>query len=272
MAAIATPLDALPDTAREAIDAGVAVLVEKPLAPTEAAGEALVRHAEAAGVPLGVGHVERFNPAVRELKRRLGRAGRIYQVHARRLSPPPNRANMHGVALDLATHDLDIMRMLTGSEVTRVYAETAQRATESAEDLLSATIRFEDDTSGLLEVNWLTPAKVRELIVTGEHGMFAVNYLTQDLSFYENPLGSIDWEALGIMRGTGEGDMTRFALARREPLVVEWEEFLEAVRDGTPPPVTGWDGLAALSCALAIQRSGEEHRAVEPAYRPVAAS
>jgi predicted dehydrogenase len=118
-------------------------------------------------------------------------------------------------------------------------------------------------------VNWLTPTKIRELSVTAEAGMFVVNYLTQDLSFYAHPRDDdIEWDALRMMRGAGEGDMTRYSIARREPLVVQWERFLAAIRDrDAEPAATGRDGLAALSVARAIQRSGETHQPVIPAYR-----
>ncbi len=268
-AAIAVPVVQLPLCAHEILAAEVHVLVEKPMAPSEQDALAIVEDAEARGLVLGVGHVERFNPAVVALKRKLdeGLIGHIYQMHARRLSPFPDRDSMRGVALDLATHDIDVMRYLTDREVDRVFAETSQRRLEGAEDLLCATLRFENDANGLLEVNWLTPTKVRELTVTGEHGVCHVDYLTQNLSFYEHPVQQTEWDALAGMRGPGEGDMVRYALARREPLRVEWEAFLDALRVGGPAPVSGHDGLAALSTARAIQEAGRTHQVIVPAYR-----
>jgi UDP-N-acetylglucosamine 3-dehydrogenase len=268
-AALAVPVVELPRCAHEVLAAGVHVLVEKPMAPSEEDALAIIKDAEARGLILGVGHVERFNPAVVALKRKLeqGLIGSIYQMHARRLSPFPDRDSMRGVALDLATHDIDVMRYLTGIEVERVFAETSRRRTDRAEDLLCATLRFENDVTGLLEVNWLTPTKVRELTVTGELGMCQVDYLTQNLVFYEHPVQQTEWDALAGMRGPGEGDMVRYALARREPLRVEWEAFLGALRAGEQPPVSGRDGLAALSTARAIQEAGSTHDAVIPAYR-----
>jgi UDP-N-acetylglucosamine 3-dehydrogenase len=272
-ACIAAPSDRLVELSRTALEAGLAVLVEKPIAPTEEEAEALVQFAEDRGRLLSVGYVERFNPAVLALKRKLreNALGRVYQLHARRLSPYPDRRGLLGVALDLATHDLDVMRRVTGEEVVRVFAESAQRGSDDKEDLICASLRFEDGSTGLLEVNWLTPTKVRELTVTGERGMFVVDYLTQDLRFYERPHASIEWEALGVVRGTDEGDMVRYAIARREPLLVQWEAFLHALRTGGPPPVPGREGLAALSIATAIRRSGQTHEPVVPTYRQVVA-
>jgi UDP-N-acetylglucosamine 3-dehydrogenase len=271
-AALAVPVVELPRCAHAVLAAGVHVLVEKPMAPSEEDALAIIKDADSRGLVLGVGHVERFNPAVVALKRKLeqGLIGPIYQMHARRLSPFPDRDSMRGVALDLATHDIDVMRYLTGNEVERVFAETSQRRTDRAEDLLCATLRFEDETTGLLEVNWLTPTKVRELTVTGELGMCQVDYLTQNLLFYEHPVQQTEWDALAGMRGPGEGDMVRYALARREPLRVEWEAFIGALRTGEPPPVSGLDGLAALSTARAIQAAGSTHEAAVPGYRSLA--
>ena len=268
-ACISVPATDLARLAGQVVAAGLAVFVEKPLAASEAEARVLITAAGERGVALGVGHVERFNPAVTALKEKLdaGAIGRIYQLHARRLSPHPNRDTRLGVAVDLATHDVDVMRYLTGSEVHRVFAEVAERAGSGVDDLVCGTLRFDDETTGLLEVNWLTPTKVRELSVTGEGGMFVVDYLTQDLRFYERPRKSIDWETLGVVRGTDEGDMIRYAIARREPLALEWEGFLSSVRTGSSPPVSGDDGLAALSIALALHESGRAHTPIRPQYR-----
>lgn len=270
---VASPAAHIPEIVHEALAAGLAVLAEKPLATSEEAAAALVADARERGLVLATGLVERCNPAVMALKAKLdaGEGGRIYQVHAQRLSPYPGRQSPTGVALDLATHDLDVMRFLLGDEVARVYAETAARdGVADGEDLLSASLRMDGGASGLLEVNWLTPTKVRRLSVTAEAGMFVVDYLTQDLTFYEHPRKDIEWDALAMMRGTGEGDMHRYGIVRREPLMVEWDLFLAAVRGEGTPAATGEDGLAALSIARAIQRSGREHAPVVPGYREAA--
>ena len=139
-------------------------------------------------MPLTVGHIERFNPAVVELQARLraGELGRVFQVHARRVGPFPERVRDVGVVLDLAPHDIDVMRFLLDSEVARVQAETEQRINTEHEDMLAGVLRFANGVVGVLDINWLTPTKIRELSVLGERGMFVVDYLARELTFYEN--------------------------------------------------------------------------------------
>ncbi len=248
--------------ARAAAHAHVAMLVEKPIAGSVDEAAEIIGLARDASVLLTVGHIERFNPAVIELKRRLdhGELGRIFQIRVRRLGPFPARIRDVGVVLDLATHDLDIFCYLTGVPVTRVYAETARRIHTEHEDLLSGTIAFENGTVGVLDINWLTPTKVRELSVTGECGMFVVNYLTQELYFYRNRSTEGDWKSLQTLSSVSEGEMIKPNIQVREPLKVELESFVRAVAGHEPALVSGEDGLRALALAQKLVESGETHR------------
>jgi UDP-N-acetylglucosamine 3-dehydrogenase len=167
-----------------------------------------------------------------------------------------------GVVIDLATHDLDIMRYLLDSEVARIYAETEQEILTGHEDLLSGLLRFENGVIGLLSINWLTPTKIRELAVTGERGMFLVNYLTQDLYFYENDHAESQWGSLGLLRGVSEGNMVRLKIGKQEPLRVEIEAFVQAVLEDEEPAVRGEDGLTALALAQRLVQSGRENRVI----------
>jgi UDP-N-acetylglucosamine 3-dehydrogenase len=265
-ACIATPIGHLADAATCALQAGLHVLVEKPMAADRAQAERLIAQTCSPSQVFAVGLVERCNPAVRALKERLvaGQIGHVLQMHARRLSPFPSRAAMAGVAADLATHDIDVMRYLTGAEIERVYAETASAVGDSGEDLVCATMRFDNGMTGLLESNWISPTKVRQLAVTGDRGMFVVDYLTQDLTFFGHPTKANVWSPLAGLRGGGEGDMIRYALNRSEPLRNEWEGFLAAASNGAGPPATSEDGLAAVSVAEAIRLSGELLEPVVP--------
>jgi UDP-N-acetylglucosamine 3-dehydrogenase len=240
------------------LQAGCHVLVEKPIASSVEEAEEMVLAAEQLGRILMVGHIERYNPAIIELKGRLERneLGRVFQIHARRLSPFPVRINDVGIMMDLGIHDLDIMRYLIGKEVLRVYSEAKITLKEQCEDLFVSTLRFTDSTIGLLEINWLTPAKIRELYVTGERGMFKVNYLTQDLFFFENAdTSEIEWSHLSLLRGVSEGSITQYALKRVEPLRAELESFISKVRKPNGASTNCRDAIKALELVLALSRS-----------------
>ncbi len=249
-----------------ALVAGAHVLVEKPIAATVDEGREMLEQARSLGRHLMVGHIVRFNPAIRALKARManGELGRIFQIVSRRVGPFPARVRDVGVVVDLATHDLDLMRYVTGEEPFRVYAETEQQIHTSHEDLLLALLRFRSGITGMLEINWLTPMKQREILVLGERGMLRVDDLTQNLYFHENAdANGMQWNALSVLKGVSEGRMIRYPLQRYEPLRAELEAFVEAVVEDQPTPVTGNDGLAALRLALALVDSGQSHTPVE---------
>jgi UDP-N-acetylglucosamine 3-dehydrogenase len=250
--------------AEEVIQHGLHLLIEKPIAAMAEDGQAIIDQACEKNLICLVGHVERYNPAVIELKRHLeqGELGQVFEIAARRKGPFPVRVRDVGVVLDLAAHDLDVMWYLTRAEVTRVYAETARRVHESQEDMLSGLLRFSDGTVGVLDINWLTPTKIRELSVIGERGMFQVNYLTQDLFFFENAEADEVWDTLSILRGVGEGRMIRHVVNKKEPLRSELEAFLATIRGAKVPVVRGSDALRALRQAQAIVQSGLEHRPI----------
>ena len=162
-----------------ALRAGANVLVEKPIASTREEATTMIEAAADAGRMLTVGHIERFNPAIRELRRRLdaGELGRIFQISATRLGPFPARIRDVGVVVDLAPHDLDVMRYLVGSEPIRIYAEAERRIHTEHEDLFNGIMKFANGVVGILDINWLTATKRRTLTVTGERGFYVADYL-----------------------------------------------------------------------------------------------
>jgi len=255
-----------------ALEAGAHVLVEKPIAATVAEAEALIAKAEALDRKLMVGHIVRFSPTIQALKQHLdaGELGRIFQIVCRRVGPFPARIRDVGVVVDLAPHDLDVMRFISGEEAVRVYAETEQQIHTDHEDLVTAQVRFTGDFTGMLEINWLTPVKIREVTVLGEQGMFRADDLTQDLYFHENAEAEgLDWNHLSLLKGVSEGKMIRYPIQRYEPLKAELAAFADAVLNDTPVPVSGEDGLTALRLALAMVESGETHQIVELAEAAV---
>jgi len=240
--------------AMDLISRGVNLLIEKPIASTVAEGKEIVDAAVAKGVVLAVGHIERFNPAVMELRRRLseGMVGRVYQINTRRLSPYPARIRDAGVVIDLATHDIDLMRHLVQSPISRLYGETLHSINSDREDLFSGIMRFKSGVVGLLDVNWMTPKKVRALTVTGARGYFACDLISQELFFFENDAGPSQWDQLSMLRGVAEGNVLGIKISRHEPLVAELRDFSDAVGKQRAPTVTGMDGLESLSIALSF--------------------
>lgn len=256
MVSVVVPTGLHEAVALEVIAAGANLLVEKPIAADMVAAHRIAAAADARGVTLMVGHIERFNSAVRELKARLdaGQGGRVLQIRARRVGPFPHRIRDVGVIHDLAPHDIDIMRYLLDDEVERVYAEAQSHIATGNEDLFAGMLHFRRGTLGLLDINWLTPTKERTLTVLCEKGMFAADYAAQSLAFYENYAAAAKE---GVIASVTEGPMTRYPIIYREPLRVELEAFRDAVRQRTPAPVGARDGIAALAVAEALVRSAQ---------------
>jgi len=260
LVAVAVPTHLHFEVASHMLDRGINVLLEKPMASNIEEALALIQLAHIRGAQLAIGHVERFNPAVIEVKRHLvaGELGQVFHLHARRLGPFPPRIRDVGVTLDLATHDIDVMRYLVDAEVEHVYAETQRRIHSTHEDLLLGVLRFTNQAIGVLDVNWLTPTKVRELSITGEKGMYLINYLTQDVYFYENDYTTTTWDALRSLTGVSEGTMTRLKIQKAEPLRLEYENVMTAIQEDALPTVSGEDGLAVLKVVSQLSESKQK--------------
>lgn len=250
---IAAPTTAHLPLALAAIARGIAVLVEKPLAPTVDEALQIVGASRATGVPVQVGHVERFNPAVRELGRLIseGWLSTVYAITSRRAGPFPARIRDVGVTIDLATHDVDICSWIAGERPIRVHAETAQRIHADHEDLLFGLLQFPSGVVAQLDVDWLTPAKRRQLVVVGEEGMFELDYLTQRLTF-TRATDTTNPRLIGGYAPTFEGEVAELPVPTGEPLALEHDAFLRIVREGGRPEVDAEDGLWAVGIANAL--------------------
>jgi UDP-N-acetylglucosamine 3-dehydrogenase len=265
LAIVAVPTEDHLAAALELVAAGVHVLVEKPLAETPELARELITAIRAAGVHGAVGHVERCNPALLELRRRAlgGQLGQVFHVATERLGPFPARIRDVGVVKDLATHDLDLVGWLGGGGVTTLSAQTQHRMNRPHEDLVNVVGRLEGGTTFTTMVDWLSPTKVRQTRVLGEKGMLVADTLTADLTFYANGEVTSEWDSLRSLRGVSEGDVTRYALSRREPLLVELEGFCALVRgDEDAQVVTLEEGLAAVDLADAVLRSAASQETV----------
>ncbi len=225
-------------------------LIEKPLADTVAAAVQLRDRFEAAGLVGCVGHIERYNPALQQLKHRLqeGQAGDIFQIATRRIGPFPARIKDVGVVKDLATHDLDLTAWVAGSPYAFVSARTASKTGREHEDLVAVTGQLEDGTITNHLVNWLSPVKERLVMVTGTHA-FLADTISGDLTWFANADVPTEWSALGVLRGVAEGDMIRYAYPKPEPLRVEHEAFRDAVLGVRSEVVTMAEGVQVVDIA-----------------------
>jgi predicted dehydrogenase len=238
-------------------EAGVAAFIEKPVAHSVPAAQTLVEAFSSRGITAGVAHIERYNPALQQLRSRLsaGELGEIYQVVTRRQGPFPARIADVGVVMDLATHDIDLTAWITGRPFRTVSAQTTRRSGRPHEDMVAVVAGLEGGVISNHLVNWLSPFKERCTVVTGDKGCFIADTLTADLTFYANGQITSEWEGLRNFRGVSEGDMTRFAIAKREPLLVEHEMFRDALLGREADIVTLDQGLRIVEVAAAILES-----------------
>lgn len=244
--------------------AGVHALIEKPLAPDVSAAARLTEAFESAGLVGAVGHIERYNPSLQNLRQRLeaGELGGIYQVVTRRQGPFPNRIADVGVVKDLGTHDIDLTAWVTQRDYTSVSARTAFKSGRAHEDLVAVVGQLDDGVVTNHLVNWLSPMKERVTIVTGERGCFVADTLTADLTFFANALVPTTWARLAEFRGVAEGDVIRYAIAKPEPLRSEHEAFRDAVLGKPSDVVTMRQGLRTVAVAEAVLESAKQGRTV----------
>src|SRR5690606_28877539 len=225
LAVVAVPTRFHEEAALALAQAGVHTLVEKPIADTVEAGQRMVDAFASRGLVGAVGHVERFNPALLEARRRIraGELGAVYQIATRRQGPFPSRIADVGVGKDLASHDIDLTAWVADSPYTTVFGQIALKSGRPHEDMILATGRLANGIIVNHVVNWLSPMKERLTIITGEKGTLVADTSTGDLTFHANGTFPLEWESVTAFRGVSEGDMIRYAIQKREPLRVEHE-------------------------------------------------
>jgi predicted dehydrogenase len=232
-------------------------LVEKPIADTYTSAVKIRDAAKSAKVIGAVGHIERFNSALQEARKRVlaGELGTIYQVATRRQGPFPSRISDVGVVKDLATHDIDLTSWITGKKYLQVSANAAFRSGREYEDLISVSGLLEDSIVVSHLVNWLSPLKERKIIITGEKGTYVADTLRADLTFYENGKIEISQSELAHFRGVTQGDVHILAFEKPEPLVVEHQNFRDAVLGKPSNIVSLEEGTTTVKIADAIIES-----------------
>lgn len=236
------------DVVMRAIEAGKNVLVEKPIASKLNEAEEMIKAAEDAGVTLATGHVERFNPAVRVAKKLIdeGAIGEVVTANSKRLGPFPPRIRDVGVAIDLAIHDIDIFNYLFNSRANTIFANMSSKLKNCEfEDHAEIMTKYDSGVLSILETNWLTPYKKRQLNITGIDGIISVDYGNQTVTLFKE-----------------NNQVEDIKVENKEPLKEELRSFVDCVQNNTPPEVSGKDGYEALRIVDAAMTSSKDKRLV----------
>jgi predicted dehydrogenase len=232
---IAAPTHIHRDIALACIARGVHVMVEKPIASTVAEGYEIIDAARRAGVTLMIGHVERFNPAVEAIKDAI-RNEDILSIGITRVGPFPPRMSNVGVVIDLAVHDIDLIRWFTDSDIIEVQPQLSSAVAER-EDIALLQFRTASGVLAHINTNWLTPFKARSVTVATRGKYVMGDLLTRQVT-----------ECFGF-QPDGSYSMRHLSVGHAEPLRSELLAFLRAVRTGAAPAVTGEEGVASLEIA-----------------------
>jgi predicted dehydrogenase len=248
-AVIAAPTHLHHPIALDCISAGLHVLVEKPIAPSVEEGRQIVAAARRAGVMLMVGHVERFNPSVQSIKQAL-EGEQILSIAITRVGPFPPRMSNVGVVIDLAVHDIDLIRWFTESDIVEVQPQLSS-ARASREDIALLQFRTASGVLAHINTNWLTPFKARTVHVATQEKYVIGDLLTRQVT-----------ECFGFQQD-GSYSMRHLSVGHAEPLRAELIAFIDSIRTGRPPAVSGEEGVASLE--VAIRCLNGEHAAAPKA-------
>ena len=231
--------------ALDVINSGIHLLVEKPIADTLKNADTMINAARDAKVKLMVGHIERFNPAVSKLKEIVdsGMLGKIVSISSRRVGPFNPRIRDVGIIMDLGVHDIDVISYLYGRKINEVYT-IAGKDIHSFEDHASILLRCDTNLSGMVETNWLTPHKIRNLTAIGLKGVAYLDYIKQTVELHD------------------EAWVRTAKVEPKEPLKNELEHFIRSVRDNTAVISNGETSRHALEVAMAAIESYEQKKAI----------
>src|SRR6266478_8402360 len=233
---IAAPTHLHHEIALAAIARNIHVLVEKPIASSVEEGREIVDAAERAGVTLMIGHVERFNPAVAAIKQAISGED-ILSIAITRVGPFPPRMSNIGVVIDLAVHDIDLIRWFTESDIVEVQPQLSSAVAER-EDIALLQFRTASGVLAHINTNWLTPFKARNVTIATRNKYIMGDLLTRQVT-----------ECFGF-QPDGSYSMRHLSVGHAEPLRAELQAFVAAIRDGKEPAVTGEEGVASLEIAI----------------------
>jgi len=244
---ICTPSVTHAECAVMALEAGLDVFVEKPLASTVDECFKIIDSMKSSNKLVMTGFIERFNPAVSKAVQLLeaGEIGDVIMSHGRRIGWWPQRIGDVGVIKDTAIHDIDLVRFIFKQDPTQVYARGG-RQKHRLDDHVQAILTLEDESKvAFIEANWLTPRKKREMQITGSEGVLSIKFLTQEVS-----LEKADVVIEPIIK-------------QGEPLKLELKHFVDCVKSKRKPLADAVDGLKAVAIAEAMLESMGENRIID---------
>jgi len=236
-------------------DAGVHVLIEKPIAATQDEASDLIRAAKAAGRLLQVGHIERFNPAFRELVKVVA-GEEVVVLEARRHSPNPDRANDVSVVLDLMIHDIDLVLELAQAPVVRLAA-AGGRSADGPIDYVNATLGFANGVVASLTASKMAHRKIRSLSAHCRSALVETDFLNRSLQIHRRTHQSFSADH-GELLYRNDGFIEEVSTSPVDPLVAELEHFLQCVRGEEQPAVDGPQASRALLLADLIEQCVEQ--------------
>ncbi len=254
-ASIVVPTSHHKNTAIAAIKRGIAVLIEKPIADTKEAALEIIKTAQAQKAQLMVGHIERFNPAVAKLKEIVsqGQLGDIVSIMSRRVGISPPQIKDAGVIVDIGVHDIDVCNYLLGRRPDNIFASGGRALISTREDYAQIFLQY-GKANAVIEVNWLTPVKVRILNVTGTKGYAELDYINQRLTLHQAKIDTTFDDYGDFVVKFGKPVTLEADVLKQEPLKMELEHFVKCVQSGKKPLVSGEEGLAALEIALEAEQ------------------
>lgn len=252
---IATPTKTHFQIAKAAIAAGKHILIEKPACSTLEESNELLKLANKHKSVVCVGYIERYNPVVSFAKRALTekRFGDLITLASKRVSSFPTRIKDVGVILDLGTHDIDVMRHLAGAEVESIYAQAGITNNADFENYANIMLSFENEVTGIIEVNWLTPMKVRKLWLTCSSNFVELDYIAQSLEISSATI--MEYDTANLYQVPYEFDIRRVNLKKQEPLKIELNDLIASIQKRRKPLVNLEEAIKTFKVAQAALKS-----------------
>jgi UDP-N-acetylglucosamine 3-dehydrogenase len=253
---IAVPTKYHKKVALDCINKKINILLEKPIAGSVSEAKEIVAAAKTKGVKFTVGHIERFNPAVLKLKEMIdkGKLGEIVSITNYRLGPMPNQIKDANVVIDIGVHDIDLINWFYGKLPGQICATGGNALNKIQQDYTEIFLKY-GDSAGKVSANWITPVKIRKMIVSGTKAYVELNFITQELDLYESEYRaeSNDFGEFVIKFGEPK-DKKVIKVESIEPLKAEISSFIKAIKNNATPAVTAREAIDALDIACKVDR------------------